>query len=77
MSRIRGLYVAQIILAVDKERNESTLLPEKIKEIFDGLEEAIKDGLTGAMKSELGQGNFTTVEVATQFSDVYEVDKET
>ena len=30
MSRIRGLYVAQIILAVDKERNESTLLPEKI-----------------------------------------------
>lgn len=77
MSRIKGLYVAQIILAVDEERTESTPPFEKIKENFDGLAEAIKDGLTGAMKSELGQGNFTTVEVTTQFSDVYEVDEET
>ena len=41
------------------------------------LKEAIKDGLTGVIKGELGQGNFTTVEVTTQFSDVYEVDEET
>lgn len=77
MSRIRGLYVAQITLAVDKERTESTPSFEKIKEIFDELAEAIKDGLTGAIKSELGQGDFITVEVVPQFSDAYEVDKET
>lgn len=73
MNKIRGLYIAQIFLAVDKERTENTLPPEKIKEIFDGLKEAIKDGLTEAMKSELGQG---TVEVITQFSDVCEVEEE-
>ena len=68
MSRIKGRYVAQVILTVDVERTEDMAPFEEIKENFTGITEEIK--------KELEQGDFTTVEVIEQFSDLYEVEED-
>ena len=68
MSRIKGRYVAQVILTVDEERTEDMVPFEKIKENFAGITEEIK--------KDLEQGDFTTVEVIEQFSDLYEVEED-
>ena len=68
MSRIKGRYVAQIILTVDEERKDYMLPLDKIKKNFASLTENIKNVLE--------QGEFTTVEVIEQYSDVYEVEAE-
>ena len=68
MSRIKGRYVAQVILTVDEERTEDMLPIEVIKENFAGITEEIK--------KELDSGDFTSVEVIEQFSEVDEVEEE-
>ena len=68
MSRIKGRYVAQVILTVDEERTEDMAPFEKIRKNFTGITEEIK--------KELEQGDFTTVEVIEQFSDLYEVEED-
>lgn len=68
MSRIKGRYVAQVILTVDEERTEGMVPIEDIKENFAGITEEIK--------KDLEQGDFTTVEVIEQFSEVDEVEEE-
>jgi len=57
MSRIKGRYVAKIILDIDAERTEDMASFEEIKK-------------------DLEQGDFTTVEVIEQFSDVNEVEED-
>lgn len=66
MSRIKGRYVAQIVLTIDEERKDYMLPLEQIKKNFAGLTEGIKN--------HLEHGEFTTVEVIEQYSDVYEVE---
>lgn len=68
MSRIKGRYVAQVILTVDAERTEGMVPIEVIKENFAGITEEIK--------KDLEQGDFTTVEVIEQFSDLYEAEED-
>ena len=68
MSRIKGRYVAQVILTVDEERTEDMSPIEVIKENFAGITEEIK--------KELDSGDFTSVEVIEQFSEVDEVEEE-
>ena len=68
MSRIKGRYVAQVILTVDEERTEGMVPIEVIKENFSGITEEIK--------KDLEQGDFTTVEVIEQFSEVNEVEED-
>ena len=68
MSRIKGRYVAQVILTVDEERTEDMLPIEVIKENFAGITEEIKKELEG--------GDFTAVEVIEQFSEVDEVEED-
>ena len=68
MSRIKGRYVAQVILTVDEERTEGVVPFEVIKENFAGITEGIK--------KDLEQGDFTTVEVIEQFSEVNEVEED-
>ena len=67
MSRIKGRYVAQVILTVDEERTEGMVPIEVIKENFAGITEEIK--------KELESGDFTAVEVIEQFSEVDEVEE--
>ena len=68
MSRIKGRYVAQVILTVDEERTEDMIPIEVIKENFAGI--------TEELKKELESGDFTAVEVIEQFSEVDEVEEE-
>ena len=68
MSRIKGRYVAQVILTVDEERTEGMVPIEVIKENFAGITEEIK--------KDLENGDFTTIEVIEQFSEVDEVEEE-
>ena len=68
MSRIKGRYVAQVILTVDEERTEGMVPIEVIKENFSGI--------TKEIKKDLEQGDFTTVEVIEQFSEVNEVEED-
>jgi len=68
MSRIKGRYVAQVILTIDEERTEGMVPIEVIKENFAGITEEIK--------KDLEQGDFTAVEVIEQFSDLYEVEED-
>ena len=67
MSRIKGRYVAQVILTVDEERTEDMMPIEVIKENFAGITEEIK--------KELESGDFTAVEVIEQFSEGDERDE--
>ena len=68
MSRIKGRYVAQVILTVDEERTEDMLPIEVIKENFAGI--------TEELKKELESGDFTAVEVIEQFSEVDELEED-
>ena len=68
MSRIKGRYVAQVILTVDEERTEDMLPIEVIKENFAGI--------TEELKKELESGDFTSVEVIEQFSEVDELEED-
>ncbi len=64
MSRIKGRYVAQIIIDIDVKRTDDMASFEEIKKNFDGLTEEIK--------GELEQGDFSKVEVIQQYADLVE-----
>lgn len=66
MSRIKGRYVAQIILTIDEERKDYMVPLDVIKDNMSLLADNIKKALE--------EGEFTTVEVTEQYSDVYEVE---
>lgn len=68
MSRIKGRYVAKIILDLDAERTEDMASFEEIKKNFDGL--------TDTIKGELEQGDFSKVEVIQQYADLVEAEEE-
>lgn len=65
MSRIKGRYIAQIILEVDEELTENMAPFEEIKVEFDKITENIK--------REFEQDDFSKVEVIPQYSNIYEV----
>ena len=60
--------MAQIIMTVDEERKDYMLPLDQIKKNFASLTENIKN--------DLERGEFITVEVIEQYSDVYEVEEE-
>lgn len=66
MSRIKGRYVAQIVLTIDEERKDYMVPLDVIKDNMSLLADNIKKALE--------EGEFTTVEVIEQYSDVYEVE---
>ena len=68
MSRIKGRYVAKIILDIDVERTEDMASFEEIKKNFDGL--------TDTIKNELEQGDFSKVEVIREYADLVETEEE-
>ena len=69
MKRIKGRYVAQVVLEFDVPRESNTLPLEEIKHnICDGdMKIAIKEALSDEL-------DYCTVTVDQQFADVYEVD---
>lgn len=69
MSRIKGRYVAKIILDIDAERTEDMASFEEIKKNFDGL--------TDTIKNEFEQGDFSKVEVIREYADLVETEEET
>ena len=66
MSRIKGRYVAQIILTINEERKDYMVPLDVIKDNMSLLADNIKKALE--------EGEFTTVKVIEQYSDVYEVE---
>ena len=68
MSRIKGRYVATIILEVDEERTVGMASFEEIKEEFNKITENIK--------REFEQDDFSKVEVIPQYSDIYEAEED-
>ena len=69
MSRIKGRYVAQVILKVDMERCEGMLPLEVIRENMYGITDTMANTL-------IEEGDFSKVEVVPQFVDVYETEEE-
>jgi hypothetical protein len=69
MSRIKGRYVAQVILEVDMERCEGMLPLEVIRENMYGITDTMANTL-------IEEGDFSKVEVVPQFVDVYETEEE-
>ena len=71
MSRIKGRYVAQVVLEWDVQRTSETLPLEKIRHhICDG---EMKNAITEALADGVDD---CTVTVDQQYADVYEVDDE-
>ena len=68
MSRIKGRYVAQIILEVDEKRTENMASFDEIKVEFDKITENIK--------REFEKNDFSKIEVIPQYSDICEVEEE-
>lgn len=68
MSRIKGRYVAQVIVELDVDENTPYL------KTFDQLRDAYKNQMTGKVKDvltdEFGE-SFATVTVEKQFADVW------
>ena len=69
MSRIKGRYVAKIILDIDTERTEDMASFEEIKKNFDGL--------TDTIKNEFEHGDFSKVEIIREYADLVETEEET
>ncbi len=69
MSRIKGRYVAKIILDIDTERTEDMASFEEIKKNFDGL--------TDTIKNEFENGDFSKVEVIREYADLVETEEKT
>ena len=69
MSRIKGRYVAQVVLEFDVPRTSETFPLEKIRHLIcDG---DMKNAITMALDNAIDDCNVT---VDQQFADVYEVD---
>lgn len=67
MSRIKGRYVATVIIDTDVEREKGMLPFEIIKKNWTGLAPELKSVIQNL------QPGMLTVEVNTQYSDIYEV----
>lgn len=75
MARIKGKYVATVVIDFDYD-DTSNLRP------FDEMREIVIDGrflehITDVMKEEYELENASTVSVETQFADLYRVEEET
>ena len=70
--RIKGRYVAQIVIEFDCEKEEGMLPSEEIKKrVVDGeLTDTIKDVVYGEIIDDYG-----TVTVTQQYADMYEVEE--
>ena len=69
MSRIKGRYVAQLVMEWDQEREKNTFPIEEIKARAKQLSQALKEHLLNEMDA-------SSVEVTEQYCDFCEVDDE-
>jgi hypothetical protein len=68
MSKIKGKYVATVIIEVEADESMKGLLPfEKIKENFQGMTAIVKK----ILEYEIADDELGTVEVLEQFCDVW------
>ena len=70
MSRIKGRYVAQVIIDWDQEREQNMLPIEDIKKNAKFLTQTIIESLTEAVQGK------TQIEVTEQYCDFWEVEDE-
>ena len=70
MSRVKGRYVAQVIIDWDQEREQNMLPIESIRENAKFLTQSITESLTEAVQGK------TQIEVTEQCCDFWEVDNE-
>ena len=70
MSRVKGRYVAQVIIDWDQEREQNMLPIESIRENAKFLTQSITESLTEAVQGK------TQIEVTEQCCDFWEVDDE-
>ena len=68
MIRIKGRYVALLIINIDKEYEDGTTYP--VAEAKKRLHENLTPGLQALLQMQVDQG---TVQVVEQFIDLYEV----
>lgn len=71
MSRIKGRYVAQVIIEMDVDENEPYL--KTFDQLRDGYENQMTDRIKDVLTDELGE-SFVTVTVEKQFADVWRAD---
>lgn len=69
MSRIKGRYVAQLVMEWDQEREKNTVPIEEIKVRAKQLPQALKELL-------LNETEASSIEVTEQYCDFWEVDDE-
>lgn len=68
MSKIKGKYVATVIIELEADESMKGLLPfEKIKENFKGMTPVVKE----ILEYEISDDELGTVEVLEQFCDVW------
>lgn len=70
MSRIKGRYVAQVIIDWNQEREQNMLPIESIRENAKFLTQSITKSLTEAVQGK------TQIEVTEQYCDFWEVEDE-
>ena len=68
MSRVKGRYVAQVIIDWNQEREQNMLPIESIRENAKYLTQSITESLTEAVQGK------TQIEVTEQYCDFWEVD---
>lgn len=71
MSRIKGRYVAQVIIEMDVDENEPYL--KTFDQLRDGYENQMTDRIKDVLTDEFGE-SFVTVTVEKQFADVWRAD---
>lgn len=68
MSKIKGKYVATVIIELEADESKKGLLPfERIKENFNGMTPIVKK----ILEDEIADPELGTVEVLEQFCDVW------
>lgn len=73
MSRIKGRYVAQVVIEMDVDENKPHL------KTFDQLRDTYENQMTDGIKDILAEHfdvSFVTVTVEKQFADVWRADDE-
>lgn len=73
MSRIKGRYVAQVVIEMDVDENEPYL--KTFDQLRDGYENQMTDRIKDILTDEFGE-SFVTVTVEKQFADVWRADDE-
>lgn len=75
MSRIKGRYVAQVIIDIDIDANQKGILPYEI--IRDKINNDLDSNLKDMIQEELFLKGEGTVEVDKQYCNVYQVPDDT